>query len=37
MTWSSKIVRLIIVVGVLGAIALATSANFMDFGDYWFW
>jgi hypothetical protein len=37
MTWSSKLIRVALVVGILGALALAVGANFTDYGDYWFW
>ena len=37
MTWNSKIVRIAFVVGVLGALALAAGANFMDYSDFWLW
>jgi hypothetical protein len=37
MTWKTRIVRVAFAVGVLGALALAAGANFMDFGDYWLW
>ncbi len=37
MTWHNRIVRVAFAVGVLGAIALAAGANYVDFGAYWFW
>jgi hypothetical protein len=37
MTWNSRIVRVLLVVGVLGALALASSANFLDCANYWLW
>ncbi len=36
MTWSSKVVRLCLAIGVLGALALASGANFTDF-LFWLW
>jgi hypothetical protein len=37
MTWSSKAIRVVLAVGMLGALALASGANFTDFSCYWFW
>ena len=37
MTWNSKLIRLVLVVGVVGALALAFAANYVDFGDLWSW
>jgi hypothetical protein len=37
MTWNSRIVRVAFAVAVLGALALAAGANFVDLNDYWFW
>jgi hypothetical protein len=37
MTWNSKLFRLVLVVGVLGALALALGANYVDFVDFWSW
>jgi hypothetical protein len=37
MTWNSRLVRVVLVVGVLAALALALGANYVDAGDYWFW
>ena len=37
MTWSSKVIRVVLAVGVLGAVVLAVGANYLDFGGYWFW
>jgi hypothetical protein len=38
MTWHNKIVRVAFAVGVLGAIALAAGANFVDeLSAYWYW
>lgn len=37
MTWKSKFVRVVLVVGVLGALALSFGANFVDTATYsWF-
>jgi hypothetical protein len=37
MTWKSKFVRVVLVVGVLGALALAFGANFVESADFsWF-
>ena len=37
MTWQTKFVRVLFVVGILGALALAVGSNFVEYGDYWFW
>jgi len=37
MTWNNRIVRVAFAVAVLGALALAAGANFVDLSDYWFW
>jgi hypothetical protein len=37
MTWKSKVVRVLLVVGVVGALALASGANFLDYGYFWLW
>jgi hypothetical protein len=37
MTWSSKVVRVALAIGVLGALALASGANFVEYGGWWFW
>jgi len=37
MTWQTKVVRVLFVVGILGALALAVGSNFVETGDYWFW
>ena len=37
MTWHNRIVRVVFAVGVLGAIALAAGANFIDAGAYLWW
>jgi hypothetical protein len=37
MTWHNRVIRLVLVVGVLGALALALGANYLDAGDYFFW
>jgi hypothetical protein len=34
MTWGSKVIRVVVAVGVLGALALASGANFVEL---WFW
>jgi len=37
MTWNSKLVRLVLVAGVLGALALSFGANYVDMGLFsWF-
>jgi hypothetical protein len=37
MTWKSKFVRVVLIAGVLGALALSFGANFVEFGNYsWF-
>jgi hypothetical protein len=36
MTWGSKTVRIVLAVGFLGALALASGANFIE-GLFWFW
>ena len=37
MTWSSKFVRIVLAVGVLGALALAAGANYIDASQFvWF-
>ncbi len=35
MTWSSKVVRIALAVGMLGALALASGANFTDGFVFW--
>jgi hypothetical protein len=35
MTWSYKAVRVALAVGVVGALALAAGANFIDYLFYW--
>jgi len=37
MTWQTKVVRVLFVVGILGALALAVGSNFIEYGGYWFW
>ncbi len=38
MTWQTKVVRVLFVVGILGALALAVGSNFVESGDFaWFW
>jgi hypothetical protein len=34
MTWGAKAIRVALAVGVLGALALASGANFIEL---WFW
>jgi hypothetical protein len=36
MTWSSRVVRVALAIGVVGAVALASGANFVDI-LWWFW
>jgi hypothetical protein len=36
MTWSNKLVRVALAVGMLGALALASGANFTDY-FFWLW
>lgn len=35
MTWSYKAVRVALAVGVVGALALAAGANFIDYLFFW--
>jgi hypothetical protein len=37
MTWHNKVVRLVLAVAVLGALALAMGANYLDISDFGFW
>jgi len=37
MTWQTNVVRVLFVVGILGALALAVGSNFIEYGGYWFW
>jgi hypothetical protein len=34
MTWNNKLVRVVVALGVVGGLAIASGANFIDF---WFW
>jgi hypothetical protein len=37
MTWKSKFVRVVLIAGVLGALALSFGANYIDAGAFsWF-
>jgi len=36
MTWRIKVVQVVFAVGVLAALALASGADFVEFG-WWFW
>jgi hypothetical protein len=37
MTWQTKVVRVVFVVGVLAGLALASGANFVEFLCFWWW
>jgi hypothetical protein len=37
MTWGNRIVRVALVVGVLGALAVAAGANYIEFLLFWWW
>jgi len=37
MTWQTKVVRVLFVVGILGALVLAVGSNFVEYGDFWWW
>lgn len=37
MTWQIKLVRMALAVGVVGVLALASGANFIDFSFFWSW
>jgi len=37
MTWTNRVVRIGLVVGVVGALAMAAGANYIDFLFWWFW
>jgi hypothetical protein len=37
MTWSTKVVRVALAIGVAGAVALASGANYVDQWLWWLW
>jgi len=37
MTWTSKVVRIALAIGFVGAVALASGANFVDLWWFGWW